>query len=88
MSYADAAALATDADFMARVNACVTTEAAPQTTPFAQQIMASWGWGATVFMPWLIASPGFDKPQAEITDGDILAAVQANWARAEAAAAP
>jgi len=86
MSYAESAALATDAEFMARTNACVTTEAAPQTSPFAQMIMTSWGYGATIFMPYLIASPGFDKPSAEITDGDLLAAVQANWAKAEAAA--
>lgn len=86
MSYADAAALASDPDFIGRVNACVTTEASAKESQFAQTIMSSWGWGATVFMPYLIASPGFDKPSSEITDGDLLAAVQANWDRAEASA--
>jgi len=83
MAYADSAALASDPEFIGRVNACVTTEAAPKQTPFAEQIMTSWGWGGTVFMPFLVASPGFDKPGDQITDGDLLSAVQANWARAE-----
>lgn len=81
MSYTDSAALASDPEFIGRVNACVTTEASPKTDGFSQRIMVSWGWGATAFMPFLVSSPGFDKPQAEITDGDLLSAVQANWER-------
>lgn len=88
MPYADRAALVTDPDFIGRVNACVTNEAMPkaQATPpdgFAQRLMTSWGWGGTIFMPWISSAPGFDVAQDQITDGMLLAAVQASWAIVE-----
>lgn len=83
MSYTDGAALASDPTWIGRVNACVTTEAIGMSTPFADRLMSSWGWGASIFMPFLVASPGFDKAQDQITDGDLLAAVQAHWSRVE-----
>lgn len=87
MSYADRAALVTDPEFIGRLNACVTNEAMPLAQagdPFGQRLMTSWGWGGTIFMPWVSSAPGFDVPQDQITDGMLLSAVQAAWATVEA----
>ena len=82
MSYIDRANLVADADFMGRLNACVANEAVGKPAdPFVNQILRAWGWGGQAFAPVIISLPGFDKPQAEITDGDLLAGVQASWDR-------
>lgn len=83
MSYEDRAALVSDPTFIGRLNSCVSNEALNMTTEFADRILSAWGYGANVFAPLVTAAPGFDVPQAEITDGMLLSAVQANWARAE-----
>jgi hypothetical protein len=84
MAYTDRAALIADATFMGRLNACVANEALPKTNdPFADQILRAWGYGGQVFGPLMISLPGFDVPEASITDGQILSGVQATWARAE-----
>ena len=83
MAYADRAALITDQDFMGRLNACVANEAAGKPADgFTDQILRAWGYGGQAFGALVISLPGFDRPQAEITDGDLLSGVQASWARA------
>ena len=86
MSYAIQSMLNSDQTFMARIQAAITTEARGKVDadPLASAIMASPPRGASMFMPWISSAPGFaDKYQSEgqtgITDGDILAAVQAEW---------
>jgi hypothetical protein len=84
MAYADRANLITDAVFMGRLNACIANEAMPKTNdPFADQILRAWGYGGQVFGPLVISLPGFDVPEASITDGQILSGVQATWDRAQ-----
>lgn len=84
MAYADRAALITDPAFMGRLNACVANEAAGKpASPFTDQILRAWGYGGQAFGTLVISLPGFDRPESEITDGDILAGVQAVWDRAE-----
>lgn len=86
MPYQDRATLATDPGFIGRVNACVTNEAMPKAQagdPFSQRLMSSYGWGATIFMPWISSAPGFDIDQENITDGMLLSAVQASWESVE-----
>jgi len=83
MSYADRAALLADAAFMGRLNACVANEAVGKAPdPFVDQILRAWGYGGQAFGTLVISLPGFDRPEPEITDGDILAGVQSTWARA------
>lgn len=82
MPYADRATLATDPAFIGRLNACVTNEAMPKAQAgdaFSERLMSSYGWGATIFMPWVSSAPGFDIDQENITDGMLLSAVQASW---------
>ena len=88
MSYDVRAALVNDAAFVGRLNACTANEALARTGPFPDRILAAWGYGAQAFMGVVVSSPGFDKPQEQITDGDLLSAVQANWGRAESIAIP
>jgi len=88
MGYADRAALTSDQGFIGRLNACTANEAIGITSEFADRILAMWGYGASAFMGLVVSSPGFDRPQELITDGDLLSAVQAHWARAESIAAP
>jgi len=88
MSYADRSALVSDGAFVGRLDACVANEAMARTGAFADRILAGWGYGAQAFMGLVVSSPGFDKAQELITDGDILSAVQANWDRAESIAIP
>lgn len=86
MSYADRAALVSDPAFVGRLNACVTNEALPKAQandPFSERLMTSYGWGATIFMPWISSAPGFDVGQELITDNMILSAVQAFWDEVE-----
>ncbi len=87
MPYQDRAALVTDPVFIGRLNACVTNEALPMAQagdPFGQRLMTAWGWGGTIFMPWVSSAPGFDVAGADITDGMLLSAVQASWAEVQA----
>lgn len=86
MSYADQSALSSDPEFNRRTTAALTTEGrAKPADPLGAMIMRSPQQGVSAFMPWLSSAPGFaDKygsgGQQAISDGDILAAVQANWA--------
>lgn len=86
MSYQDRSALVSDSTFTARLNACVANEALGKSGDFADRILLAWGWGGQQFLGSVVSSPGFDRPQEQITDGDLLSAVQANWARVEEAA--
>lgn len=83
MAYTDRAALISDQTFMGRLNACVANEAAGKPSDaFTDQILRSWGYGGQSFGTLVISLPGFDRPEPEITDGDLLAGVQATWSRA------
>lgn len=86
MSYADQYSLGTDPDFTHRLTAAVTDESrAKIADPLAAYIMRAPVAGAALFMPFVSTAPGFgDKyasgGQVMIADGEILAAIQANWA--------
>lgn len=91
MAFADVAALAIDPDYQARLSACVYTEAlAKPGDKFSNQIIKLGPNFATAcFGPTVAAAPGLGDlyaggGQAAVTDGDLLAAVQANWARVAA----
>jgi hypothetical protein len=88
MAYADRAALITDPMFMGRLNACIANEAMgkPIPDPFADQILRAWSYGGQVFGPLIISLPGFDVPEADVTDGMLLSGVQATWDRAQSLA--
>jgi hypothetical protein len=88
MAYTDRAALKIDAEFRGRLDACVLNEAIakPAGNAFADSILTRPGYGEQAFMPYVMSAPGFDKPQEEITDPEILSAVQANWSRVETGA--
>jgi hypothetical protein len=88
MSYEARSDLIADPTFTGRLNACAANEALAKTGDFADRILAAWGYGAQAFQTLVVSSPGFDKPQDEVTDGDLLSAVQATWDRAEAIATP
>jgi hypothetical protein len=84
MAYADRANLITDPTFMGRLNAAIANEAMPKEGDnFADQILRAWGWGGQVFSPLVISLPGFDVPEAQVTDGMLLSGVQATWDRAQ-----
>ena len=86
MPYEDRATLVTDPVFIGRLNACVTNEAMPNAQAgdqLGERLMTSWGWGGTIFMPWVSSAPGFDVEQSTITDGMLLSAVQASWSQVE-----
>lgn len=90
MTFQNTADLMADPLFTARLSACLTTEATGRSDALADQLLRfPPTWGASVFQPVVSASPGFGEMyaaggQAAITDGDILSAVQANWARVAA----
>lgn len=84
MAYADRAALKTDPDFRGRLDACVLNEAALKPPdPFVDAILSQPNYGMEAFLPLVVSLPGFDRPQSAITDGDLLAGVQAVWARVQ-----
>lgn len=84
MTYADRAALKTNNVFRGRLDACVLNEAILKVPdPFVDRILADPNFGMESFLPLVVSLPGFDRPEAEITDGDMLAGVQAVWARVE-----
>jgi hypothetical protein len=88
MSYEDRARLVSDPVFVGRLNACVANEAVAMTGAFPDRILSAWGWGGQIFSPLVVSLPGFDVPQADITDGMLLSGVQASWDRAESIAFP
>ena len=87
MGYSDTAALANDAEFSARLVACVTTEAIGKPgDPLADRVLANAAYIPGAFLPMVASAPGFDAKyatggQEAVTDGDLLSAVQASWAR-------
>jgi hypothetical protein len=86
MAYEDVAKLARDPDFSARLGASVATEARGKSDPLSDKVLGMIDMGATMFMPAVASSPGFDTKYASggqemITDGDLLSAVQASWDR-------
>ena len=85
MAYADRAALKIDPDFRGRLDASILNESSlkPPGDPFAEAILTRPNFGLEGFMPFVMSAPGFDVPQADITDGMILGAVQASWDRVQ-----
>jgi hypothetical protein len=87
MSYSDISALGRDVEFARRLAAGLTVEATPKSGDLlADQILRSPDYGASLFMPLIASAPGFgDKyatgGQEAVTDGDLLAAMQASWSR-------
>lgn len=87
MSYVDTASLASDRDFQSRLAAAVQTEATGLTDPLSDLILSkAMLEGAGLFIGPVSCAPGLSDKyanggQESITDGDILAAVQANWVR-------
>lgn len=90
MGYQDVADLATDANFRARLAACLASESVGKTGDgLADLILRNPSSGANMFMPLVSSAPGFgDKyatgGQEAVTDGDLLSAVQASWAKVTA----
>jgi hypothetical protein len=94
MAYTDVAALTADQEFNARLAAAATTEALGRADPLSDLVLKNPPpYVAGLFGPTVAASPGFgDKyaggGQEAVTDGDLLSAVQANWARLSGLYAP
>ena len=90
MSYADEAALATDAAFTSRLNACLCEEAQtkPEDDVLAPVVLRSPQYGGGLFMPFVSTAPGFGEAYANdpdgITDAMLLSAVQAAWPKVAA----
>jgi hypothetical protein len=91
LSYLDQANLAADEDFGRRLAAAVAQEAKPKPDDdnFANSILRNPAEGGRMFMPFIVAEPGFDTAfanggQLAILDGMILSALQANWSHVEA----
>jgi hypothetical protein len=88
MAYSDIAALQSDADFNSRLAACVIDEALGKPASYFTDLLLrnSPSFASSVFGPTVASAPGFgDKystgGQVEITDQDLLSAVQASWDR-------
>lgn len=86
MAYSDMAALAVDPDFIARLSQCVCEQAQTPGHDDAtgQAALRSPAMASTMFMPFISTAPGFGDAyatggQESITDGMVLAAVQAKW---------
>jgi hypothetical protein len=90
MAYQDVANLGLDPDFRLRLMACLTTESVLKVgDALADLCLRTPASGADMFMPYVSSAPGFgDKyaagGQESITDGEILAAVQASWPKVAA----
>jgi len=85
MAYIDRATLKVDSKFRGRLDACILNEAfGKPSDPFVDRILSEPNYGLEAFLPLITSLPGFDRPEEEITDGDILAGVQATWPRVEA----
>lgn len=87
MSYQDQANLASDPLFAHRLGAALANEAALKVDDqLADQVLRDPSGGVGMFMPLISTAPGFgDKyaatGQESIADGEMLAAIQANWTR-------
>jgi len=87
MSYQDVSSLTADVAFNARLSAALTTEALGKTDSLSDQLLKNQPyWGAMIFGPSVAASPGMGEAYATggseaVTDGSILAAIQAQWDR-------
>lgn len=82
MSYQDQYNLGTDPEFTQRLTAAVTDESRAKTDdPLAEYVMRNPTAGAALFMPFVSTAPGFGDAggQANITDAQILSAIQASW---------
>ncbi len=87
MTYQDQQRLSAEPDFLNRIWSCICTEAQPLLPADATAVaVLSDPWRAVAsFVPFLATAPGFgDKyamegGQANITDNEILASVQAHW---------
>lgn len=89
MTYQDQAELAADVPFLQRIGAAVAEEAKGHDDYLADLTLRQPSEGAAHFMPFLSTAPGFGDKYASggsksILDGEILAAVQANWAAVSA----
>ena len=91
MTYADTAALASDYEFLRRLTACCSEQAAifaddprPEYASLAIAIVADAGRSA--WFNWTVAaSPGFGADSASVSDAQLLSAVQTNWPKISAA---
>jgi hypothetical protein len=84
MAYSDRAELKSDPLFRGRLDACVLNEAiAKPADPFVDDILSKPNYGLESFLPLVISLPGFDRPEPEITDGDLLSGVQTVWSRVQ-----
>lgn len=87
MTYLDQANLADDTTFHRRLTAALAAESAAKAGDLlADMVLKNPGNGANMFMPLIAAAPGFaadfaSGSQNAISDGEILSAMQANWAR-------
>jgi hypothetical protein len=89
MSYADQAALYNDFTFRGRLEAAVTKESRSKPdSDLAAAVLAFPPKGTELFLPWVTTEPGFDVPDADITDPMLLSAIQAVWPAVEAAYPP
>jgi hypothetical protein len=95
MTFQNTADLAADEQYQQRLSACLYTEALGKPgDALADQLLSSNAYyGVTIFGPVVASAPGFgDKyatgGQEAVTDGDLLSAVQASWARLAGLYAP
>lgn len=95
MTFQNTADLASDPQYQQRLAACVFTEALGKPSdPFVDQLLRSGPqFASVIFGPTVASSPGFGEKyatggEAGVTDGDLLSAVQANWARIAGLYAP
>jgi hypothetical protein len=93
MGYADMGALAADPAFVGRVTACAVEQAKviaddagadPADKDFALRVVGSPAVGGERLVPLLAVEPSFadlfgESGEAAISDGMVLAAIQANW---------
>lgn len=93
MTYADNAALGQDSLFVFRLGAALGVESLGRSDPLSDTILTqSATASADLFMPAVSSAPGFGDlyaggGQEAISDGDLLAAVQASWERIAASVA-
>jgi len=85
MTYKDVADLAVDQEYLRRLTAALVSEAAVKADDaLADSIVRNPGGSSRIFGPLVATAPGFgdkfaDGGSESITDGELLAAVQANW---------
>ena len=84
MTYLDQANLATDVAFGNRLSACLTEQATSKSDSLAADTLRLPYQAVGRFMPFVAVAPGFGDAyatggQEAITDGMMLAEVQAQW---------